>query len=98
MTEIKIFSAKWDKNFNEVIFNIKKVLTEKGIEGKVKVRIFDIDNHKNIKPFESYTIKMERKVGIPENPARAVPLVVIDEEPFSLGMNPDFKDNLMKRL
>lgn len=95
MKEIKIFSAKWDKYFDDVASDIKQVLKQNNLEGKVNVTVLDIDDNKNTKIFEKYTVEMERLVGIPKNPVRAIPLVVIDGRPFSLGVNPDFKKRLI---
>ena len=98
MKEIKIFSADWDKHFNNVVSDIKEALKEKNLEDKVTVKIFDVDEKKNIKSFEKYMIELEKKAGITENPVKAVPLIVIDNKPFSLGTNPKFKKELIKRL
>lgn len=98
MKEIQIFSAKWDRYFNDIISDIKEVLKDSDPENKITVKVFDIDDDKNSEIFEKHIIALERRVGVTENPVRAVPLVVIDDESFSLGIGPKFKEKLAQRM
>ena len=98
MKEIHIFSAIWDRNFDSLISKIKSVLQEEEMIDKVSVKVFDVDNKKNKEQFEKFIRIIEKRSSNTANPVKAVPLVVIDNKPFSLGVSPEFKKDLLAVL
>lgn len=88
MIEIEIFTTKWDKYYNQLVGEIEKVLGECGIQTEIKT--LDIEYEDNERILERHIQELERKFAAIENPVKAVPLVVVNGKPFSVGISPTF--------
>lgn len=96
--EIEIFTASWDKYYKEVIADIHTVLSECGKEDEAQIKTLNIDEGANAKVLEKYIEELESKFGAVRNPVKAVPLVVIDDKPFAVGIGPKFKEKLKEYI
>ena len=89
MVEVEVFTTTWDSYYKEIVKTIEEVFGECGIKNEIKT--LDINYEENGKILEKHIKTLERRFASVENPVKAIPLVVINGEPFSVGVSPTFK-------
>ncbi len=98
MIQIEIFTSKSDKHYIKVRKEIAKAIKSSKIKSQVSVKALDVQYAENAKLLEGYIKQIEKKFGATENPVKAVPLVVINNKPIIVGMNPKFKNVIKAAL
>jgi len=98
MIKIEIFTSKSDKYYKEAWKQIVESIKEISKKEEIQIRSLDVENRTNGILAEKYIQELERKMKIIENPVRAIPLIVVNNKPIVVGVNPEFKELMKKTL
>ncbi len=95
--EVEIFTSRYDKYYKDIVKNIIEVAKECDLDkDKIEIKTLDVAYEGNEEILKKHIKELERKLGVTENPVKAVPLVVINKKPIIVGMNPQFRDIVKK--
>ncbi|HLC67954.1 MAG TPA: hypothetical protein VJI12_03670 [archaeon] len=93
---IEVFSAKWDRYVKDVDAQIRQAIEASGED--VEVHILDIGVPENEKRLENYIMQLEKKHGVKQNPVIAVPLIVVNGHPITVGISPTLEKRMIETI